>query len=472
MAQNLIELVQGYFGDDMVRRASTALGESESSIGTALKGVVPVVLGSVFARAQQPGGLSDVFGLAKQAHDGGILRDLGGLLDGANATVDTTAPATTGGLLNRGAELLRSVLGPQYAPAVESVGQQAGVSSSSVISLLGMAVPVVLGLLGRHNQENNLDESGFGSYLNGQRSGLMGLLDSLPSGLGGILSGVGLGAVGSSLGSVLPDAQPAVPPSTSVLDTDRSPAVTTTTVPPPRDTVVRAEAPVVTQTTTSRWPLIVLGLIVLAALWYFLLGCDKQDVPAATAPAMVRDTVNTAPTAIPAAPTGRYDAASGNYVYEVGAPTELKLTDGTILNVGANSTEARLYSFLNNANQAVSSDKMQGWISMDRLYFATDKAALTAESQQQLENIAAILKAFPNAEIRLGGYTDNTGEADANLLLSADRANVARKALMEMGIGPNRVQAEGYGQEHPIATNDTPDGRAQNRRIDVRVTKK
>lgn len=111
-------------------------------------------------------------------------------------------------------------------------------------------------------------------------------------------------------------------------------------------------------------------------------------------------------------------------------------------------------------------------MNLDRVYFTTGKSALTAESQTQLKNTAAILKAFPNAAVKLGGYTDNKGKADMNLTLSADCANAARKALMDNGIDAGRVAAEGYGQEHPIATNDTPEGRAQNRRVGVRVTKK
>ena len=76
------------------------------------------------------------------------------------------------------------------------------------------------------------------------------------------------------------------------------------------------------------------------------------------------------------------------------------------------------------------------------------------------------------AAIKLGGYTDNTGNADSNLKLSTQRANAAQAALVADGIEAPRVAAEGYGQEHPIATNDTPEGKAQNRRIDLRVTKK
>lgn len=459
MSQNLLDLVQNYFGGDTVRQTSTALSESEGGIGTALRSIVPLVLGGLFARSQQPGGTAELFGLARQAHGSGILGNLGSLLGGTGVD-STTAPASDGSLLNRGTELLRSVFGTQYAPVVEGVSQQAGIRTSSAGSLLSMAAPVVLGLLGKQAIDNNLDEAGFGSYLSSQRGSIMGALGNLPAGLGGVLSGLGLGA--ASVGSNVTDA------AQSFGGTMQAAAQRTTDAARSAGREVEAAA-----ATPSRWPWLLLLLLGLAALWYFMRGCNKT--PEAAAPAATEAPApDTAAALAPAttAPTGRYDAASGNYIYDTGASQEVRLPDGTMLNVGANSVEARLFNFLNDASQSVSDDKTQGWMSLDRVYFETGKATLTAESRVQLKNIAAILRAFPGAAIKLGGYTDNQGKADRNLTLSADRANAARKMVLADGVDAGRVAAEGYGQEHPIASNDAPEGRAQNRRVDVRVTEK
>ncbi len=460
MSQNLLELAQNYFTGDTVRQTSTALGEPEGSVGTALRSVVPLVVGGLFARSQQPGGAADLFGMAQQAHSSGLLSNLGGLLGGlgsAGATAPAAAtPAADGGLLSRGTDLLRSVLGGGYTPAVEAVSQQAGVRSATTSSLMSMAVPVVLGLLGRQAATNNLDASGLGSYLGEQRSSIMSALGSLPGGLGNLLGGLGLGGAAAGVGSAAHTLG-----STVAATADRtSDAV--------RNTARGVEAAVASP---NRWPWLLLLLAGLIALFYGLRSCNKE--PKATAPVATTTTDSTKTTAAPpAAPTGRYDAKSGNYIYDTGASTTVKLPDGTTLNVGNSSTEARLFNFLNDNAQTVSADKAQGWLSLDRVYFTTGKATLTGESIAQLQNLAAILKAFPNASIKLGGYTDNTGVAAKNVLLSADRANAARKAVVSRGIAGGRVAAEGYGQEHPLASNDTPDGRAQNRRVDVRVTKK
>ena len=82
------------------------------------------------------------------------------------------------------------------------------------------------------------------------------------------------------------------------------------------------------------------------------------------------------------------------------------------------------------------------------------------------------MKAYPNVEIKIGGYTDSTGNADANLKLSQDRANAVMAELVKLGVPAARMKAEGYGSKFPVAPNKTPAGRSKNRRIDIRVTKK
>jgi K(+)-stimulated pyrophosphate-energized sodium pump len=112
------------------------------------------------------------------------------------------------------------------------------------------------------------------------------------------------------------------------------------------------------------------------------------------------------------------------------------------------------------------------WFDFDRLLFNTDSATLRPESQEQLGNIAAILKAYPNVHIKIGGYTDNSGDAQNNLNLSKDRANGVMAELIALGISPDRLEAQGYGEQFPVADNSTAEGRARNRRVSMRVTQK
>ncbi|MDO5614712.1 MAG: OmpA family protein, partial [Cruoricaptor ignavus] len=77
---------------------------------------------------------------------------------------------------------------------------------------------------------------------------------------------------------------------------------------------------------------------------------------------------------------------------------------------------------------------------------------------------------YPNLKIKLGGYTDNTGDEANNVKLSGLRAETAKQKLLEMGIATDRVEAEGYGLQFPVCeANDTDECKAKNRRIDVRI---
>ena len=171
---------------------------------------------------------------------------------------------------------------------------------------------------------------------------------------------------------------------------------------------------------------------------------------------------------------GHFEVKTGNYVYETGPPTTLKLPGGgTVSNVGANSTESYLFRFLNDPQVQVDSvDLTRGWYNFDRVYFEAGKATLTPESVSQLRNIATLLRAYPKIRIKLGGYTDDTGTYKVNKELSEARARMAWASLVEMGISPSRLDARGYGPNYSISSNATEEGRAQNRRLSVKVLQK
>jgi outer membrane protein OmpA-like peptidoglycan-associated protein len=82
------------------------------------------------------------------------------------------------------------------------------------------------------------------------------------------------------------------------------------------------------------------------------------------------------------------------------------------------------------------------------------------------------MKAYPQADLKIGGYTDNTGDKKANVKLSDDRAKDVMAELVKRGIDAKRLAAEGYGDQYPVASNDTEEGKAKNRRVSARVTKK
>jgi outer membrane protein OmpA-like peptidoglycan-associated protein len=103
------------------------------------------------------------------------------------------------------------------------------------------------------------------------------------------------------------------------------------------------------------------------------------------------------------------------------------------------------------------------------IFFETASFALLPASTAELNNLVGLMKATPALRIEVGGHTDNVGNDAANQLLSEQRANAVRDFLVKQGIDASRVVAKGYGETKPVATNETDEGRAQNRRTEVTV---
>ena len=102
--------------------------------------------------------------------------------------------------------------------------------------------------------------------------------------------------------------------------------------------------------------------------------------------------------------------------------------------------------------------------------FQTDGFSLTPASQQQLTQIADKLKACPDPKVSVVGHTDNSGNDAINIPLSDNRAKAVADYLVSQGVVGDRVTSKGVGSAEPIAPNDTPAGKAQNRRVDITVS--
>jgi len=102
------------------------------------------------------------------------------------------------------------------------------------------------------------------------------------------------------------------------------------------------------------------------------------------------------------------------------------------------------------------------------IYFDTGKSAIKPESAQAVGEIAKLLTADPSLKVFVVGHTDNVGGVDSNIKLSQGRAEAVLQALVsDHGIAPDRLKAYGCGQFAPVASNDTEDGRAKNRRVEL-----
>ena len=111
-------------------------------------------------------------------------------------------------------------------------------------------------------------------------------------------------------------------------------------------------------------------------------------------------------------------------------------------------------------------------IVLEGVVFDVNKATIKAESEPILYDKALkTLKENPTIEVEISGHTDNTGNAKKNQKLSADRAEAVKTWLVLRGVNPSRITTRGYGQDKPIAPNDTPENKQKNRRIEFARTK-
>ncbi|KAF1853319.1 hypothetical protein Lal_00009684 [Lupinus albus] len=163
-----------------------------------------------------------------------------------------------------------------------------------------------------------------------------------------------------------------------------------------------------------------------------------------------------------------YVNESGDFVYDTGNIQEIQLNGGKKIKIGEGSQLYQMYNSVKNKDQGVLDPNK--WFTVENLYFETGSSDLKAGSEVQLLNLVEIMNAYPSLKIKLGGYTDNSGNEESNQKLSNLRAQTAKLKLLELGISGDRVEAEGYGSQHPVcAANDTDECMAKNRRIDVRV---
>jgi OmpA-OmpF porin, OOP family len=432
---SLLHWITEIITPDAVSNIAARLGESDVSVSRGLHAGVTSVLAGLVARTGDTGLMRQVYDLASN-REGEINTtfDLTTTLGKADAAGSSTSAVAS--------RLLSGVFGGRLSDVDGIVTRAAGFEKpSSGASIVALAVPIVLGFLGPRIRERGLELSAFTSMLASQRDTV---LDAAPVGIRGL--------VDSDPGSVGADWPP---------NGRRAPVAAN----PPRIAVTPPK---------NRWLWPVISGIAAVALLWALLSRTRPEVSPTLGTAVDSAAVasRSALDSTAAAAARVLDSAAGTVssaVRNAGEFVKRTLPSGIVLNVRSAGIESRLVAFIEDRSRSVNDTT---WFDFDRLNFATGSATILPESQEQLDNIAEVLRAYPNVTVKVGGYTDNTGDPAANMRLSQSRAESVRTALIGRGIGAARMVAEGYGDKHAVADNATPDGRARNRRIALRVTAK
>jgi outer membrane protein OmpA-like peptidoglycan-associated protein len=336
-------------------------------------------------------------------------RNYGRLLNNLSGLLDGGNTAQT--LIASGQDILSTLFAGKLHTVSELIATASGVTSTSASSLLSLTAPVVVGVVGRVRAAQGLNAASLTKVLMDQTDDIS---RQAPTGLAEVF---GLSSI-ADLGYRLVGAVTGMTP----------------------DTAIRVAEPAREASLLQKWRWPVL-IVVPLGLLYFLVGRD----PGVTQSLMVK----WAPAATPAVAT-------------------LTLPDGVALSLKEGSFNYNVATFLADpANTTVP----QTFV-FDPLNFDSSTTHLTPESAQTVADLSAILQAYPATDVRLDGYTAGVGNAEGNKQLSLERVAVVKEALIRGGIGATRVTTAGYGPEHPLASNETEDGRARNRRLELVVVKK
>ena len=109
-------------------------------------------------------------------------------------------------------------------------------------------------------------------------------------------------------------------------------------------------------------------------------------------------------------------------------------------------------------------------VNMSDVLFDTGEYSLKAGAREKLAKISGIVLAYPSLRLEVEGYTDNVGTDELNMRLSEKRASAVRDFMVQQGVVTSSIGFRGFGEDHPVATNDTAAGRQQNRRVELIVS--
>jgi len=464
MSFNLVDHVKGAIGQAVMSKLAGSLGVSENGVSSAMESAIPAILGSMMNKGSTESGASDLLGFIGKQDFGNMLGgEIGDLLGGGQKT-DAIGQAGSG--------ILEYLLGGSKASNgfMETFGKFTGMGTQSGGGLLKLAAPFIMSTVGHHIKSEAMDALGLSKFFGTQKSNIMA---GIPSALTG---GLGLASGGSSGGSV----------SSGGSSGGGSAKVSSSSS---------------SGGSGGGMPGWLLPLILALAALFLLRSCfcggssvidqggdlvgsvgdaaksglgavgdvaggavDMAGDAAKGAADMAGDVAGGAANMVGDAAKGAADMA-GDAVATLGS---LTLPGGQTIETPEGSFTTKVADYLGSSE--ASSEPV--YFDFDGVNFETGSATITSESMRQLNNLASLMTAYPNSAIRVEGHTDNTGNAAANKTLSEQRAASVKQTLEGKGITADRVDSAGFGQDKPIASNDTDEGRAQNRRVSVVITRK
>ena len=457
MENQLLKGAKDFFDEEAVAQIGQVLNQDKEHVKQGLNVTIPALFLGLSQQSDSNGGISAILESAKQ-HFSSF--DLHSLLGGANETNEPIADVPTESGKPQG--ILGSIFGGGLETVLSTVAGYLGFEGSSIGKLMNFSLPAIFSSL--TNKGQNWDFDRISRVLQENKTAFAA---AVPAGLG-------LGAFGK-----LFDGEHFSTPAESVIENTVPSEVKeeigihkSIPITPANEleahkeplSLPRAEdtkAAAVGNSSGGGWWKILIALIVLAALWFlFGKGCSGSKQEGATDTSVNSAKVDSS--------TMKTEPGSSMVERE---RTDVVLPNGVKLAAFKGGIEDQLVQFLKSDYKSIGEDSLKNtWFDFDNLNFKTGTAEVLPESQVQLSNLVAILKAFPAANIKIGGYTDKTGNEDFNKKLSLERANAVKDYLGKDGLSKQVTGAEGYGSQFAKYNADAPESdRIMDRHVSVSV---
>ncbi len=389
MSVNLLDIASAATGGNFAGALGQFLGESPSVTSSGLSAVLPALIGGLVNKGSTAEGANGLLTMLNNPQiDSGILGSLGSLFGNGSSQAS--------GLVSLGTTLMGSLFGDKVGGLSSVISSVAGLKGSSATSMLGLAVPIILGLLKSHVGQNNLNPSGLMDLLKGQGQHLSNKIDPRIAGAMGFPSVGSLLGLGGSTVSQAAGAGAAAAGAAAALGSKA--ASMGSMVASGVGTGAAAATAVAAKGGSSlmRWLPWIVGAVILAWALSGMRGCGQAEkvsnapaTPAVSAPA-----VPPAPAPAPAAEAPKPAVAA------LAKPEPAKI------------------------------------------YFASGKFDPPADLGKMLDALVVYSRSDANAKLSISGFHDKTGNAEANIELAKSRAMGVKKALISAGVPEDRIMMQ------------------------------
>jgi OmpA-OmpF porin, OOP family len=445
---------------EVASKAANLLGEKDDKVKTAIEGLIPTFVGGLMKRASNETGATTLMNVVQKGnHDGSILEQMDNLVGNKDGFSQ---------LIEKGTSLVSMLLPDKKSSIATMISQFAGVRNSSATSLLSMVAPIVIGKLGKMVNTQGLDKAGLANSLLDQRSTL---LEETPENLQTkMIDVLGLSTFLSQEIKPVQFAPGAIKSNNIPQQPVSKPAEFREVTYSDKDYDLENSG----GTSIPKWLLPTLLIAaVLGGIGYFAATYDWSSLNSSTT--TPEDTAQTEQvtnakidtTNLPKDTT----VAKVDSTPSVTVPTTkaigVSLPNGQKLDLADGTFNFKFAKYLSD-----SAAKPNQFFTFDNVNFESNTNTLVAGSEKTVQDLAKIMNAYPKVQIKLIGYTDNTGDSLQNKKLSIKRAFAVKNLLVANGVQDIRIDFAGKGSANPVASNATEEGKAKNRRIEMKVVKK